>query len=414
MPSLVATERLGTPGSLSIKAIADIAASVLSEKTITGLTHNFYRYPARFSPEFARAIISHFTKPKDMVYDPFMGGGTALVEARALGRRAIGTDISSLAVFITKAKTTVYGSSELRHVESWLKSLQARLNMSRPAPRDNEWARAGYQHNINHRSTWHIRKLLELALNQISALCSTGEQRLARCIILRTGQWALDCRESIPSAKEFRLQILHYGKEMLIGADDYAKRVKEADTAARIHEDSNLQFLHRSAIGVEFEDLWQYTPRPNLILTSPPYPGVHVVYHRWQVKGRLETPAPFWIVDNLDGNGGSFYTFGDRRQSGLRKFFACTELAFASLAKIATHNTLVVQLVAFADPTWQLPQYLSCLDRAGFYEISFPKLANNIDGRLWRTVPNRKWYARHSCSAATGQEVVLFHRMRPR
>ena len=32
---------------------------------------------------------------------------------------------------------------------------------------------------------------------------------------------------------------------------------------------------------------------PQLILTSPPYPGVYVLYHRWKIGGRRESPAPF-------------------------------------------------------------------------------------------------------------------------
>ena len=48
---------------------------------IAGLTHNFYRYPARFSPKLVRAAIEAFTEPGDLVLDPFVGGGTTLVEA---------------------------------------------------------------------------------------------------------------------------------------------------------------------------------------------------------------------------------------------------------------------------------------------------------------------------------------------
>ena len=39
-----------------------------------------------------------------MVLDPFMGSGTTLVEARAASRHAIGTDISSLAVFLSSSE----------------------------------------------------------------------------------------------------------------------------------------------------------------------------------------------------------------------------------------------------------------------------------------------------------------------
>jgi hypothetical protein len=42
-----------------------------------GHTHNFYRYPARFSPQFARAAVEAFSAPGDTVLDPFVGGGTA-------------------------------------------------------------------------------------------------------------------------------------------------------------------------------------------------------------------------------------------------------------------------------------------------------------------------------------------------
>ena len=48
---------------------------------VKGLTHEFYRYPARFSPTFVREFIETFTKPGDWVFDPFVGGGTTLVEA---------------------------------------------------------------------------------------------------------------------------------------------------------------------------------------------------------------------------------------------------------------------------------------------------------------------------------------------
>src|SRR3954466_9422587 len=71
---------------------------------VRGLTHGFYKYPARFSPVFARAAIETFTEPGDLVLDPHVGGGTTLVEARAAGREAVGVDISPLAEFVANVK----------------------------------------------------------------------------------------------------------------------------------------------------------------------------------------------------------------------------------------------------------------------------------------------------------------------
>jgi len=61
--------------------------------------------------------------------------------------------------------------------------------------------------------------------------------------------------------------------------------------------------------------------KADLVITSPPYPGIHILYHRWQVDGRRETPAPYWIAGCQDGQGDSYYNFGSRQQPELRSYF---------------------------------------------------------------------------------------------
>jgi DNA modification methylase len=90
---------------------------------VRGLTHGFYKYPARFSPAFVRAAIQTFTKPGDLCLDPHVGGGTTLVEALAAGRNAIGVDISALAGFVATVKSTVYSEAELNRLAAWAKRL---------------------------------------------------------------------------------------------------------------------------------------------------------------------------------------------------------------------------------------------------------------------------------------------------
>ena len=99
--------------SISSAAATSLIAAARDMSPIAGLTHNFYRYPARFSPKLVRATIEAFTEPGDLVLDPFVGGGTTLVEAMVLGRHAVGSDISSLAIFVSEVKTTIYSEDEL-------------------------------------------------------------------------------------------------------------------------------------------------------------------------------------------------------------------------------------------------------------------------------------------------------------
>lgn len=384
----------------------ELLDGIHDQEPVSGLTHSFYKYPARFAPSFARQIILAFSKPGDLVFDPFMGGGTTLVEARALGRRAIGTDINSLAVFLAETKTSVFGRPELRHLRSWAHGLIPRLNLRRRSVHAREWAELGYQRNINGRSTWPTRKTLELALRSIQQLRSEREQKFARCALLRTAQWALDCRDDIPSAGEIRERFLFFVEEMIAGARHFALAVEANGT------NPDIVCLHRSAVGIETEPAIKEFGAPALILTSPPYPGVHVLYHRWQVLGRRETPAPFWIAGTLDGAGASFYTFGDRGQRSQQNYYREANKAFASICRVASKRTMVVQMVAFGDPKWQLPLYLEMMERAGFAEQFIPELANAPDGRVWRSVPNRKWYAGKHGNTGGSKEVVLFHKLR--
>jgi len=69
-----------------------------------------------------------------------------------------------------------------------------------------------------------------------------------------------------------------------------------------------------------------------------------------------------------------------------------------------------VQMVAFSDRRWQLPRYLETMEEAGLQEVFLPVLKEQRDGRLWRTVPGRRWYSDQRGATPGSQEVVLIHR----
>ena len=391
------------------RACAFLIAAAQDRKPVGGWTHNFYRYPARFSPRFARAAILAFSNPGDTVFDPFMGGGTTLVEAAVTGRRSAGTDINPLALFVARVKTTPLSESEITEIEQWGQALVGDLKLRNGVTRPIESTWQGYDRNISDRKTWPIRKTLELALMHVRRLGNWRIQQFARCVLLRSGQWALDCRSTIPSATQFRWRFLKFLEEMAADAREYTHAL---NSGIDLDKNRNLLApvcLSRSVIGVEKEEQLASHFPPALILTSPPYPGVHVLYHRWQVQGRRETPAPFWIVGSPDGNGASYYTFGDRKQRGLASYYELLLRAYRSLARISDANTLMVQLVAFSDPSWQLPKLLNILRDAGFREIKLTPSANSDDSRVWRSVPHRKWYAEANTRVLSSREVVLVH-----
>lgn len=70
------------------------------------LTHWIYPYKGKFHPQMIRALMNIIKiQNGETLFDPFVGSGTAVLEAQILGINAIGLDISPLCVLISKVKT---------------------------------------------------------------------------------------------------------------------------------------------------------------------------------------------------------------------------------------------------------------------------------------------------------------------
>jgi len=383
-----------------------LANAARSRRPVKGLTHSFYRYPARFSPEFAATAIELFSQPSDLVYDPYMGGGTTIVEAMASGRRGVGSDLNSLAVFVAKVKTTLISEFEKEAIRNWAKKFVPQFKYNRPSHATSSVPQNPYTRNLNLYRARFIKKVLTLALSSLEDLASDNVRNFVRCALLRTAQWALDGRRTHASVSLFRERLSFCINDMLAGMMDLENSVSlcghgigptliEGD-AANIH--SHPFFT-------------QGSPNVDLVVTSPPYPGLHVLYHRWQVDGRRETPAPYWIVGCRDGQGESHYNFGSRHQRNLQAYFAKSLETLRAIRSVMRTGAYMVQMIAFADIDQYLPPYLANMEAAGFEEVGKREGAfGNSSERIWRDVPNRKWHAVLMGRTAGSHEVVLIHK----
>lgn len=68
-------------------------------------SHNIHAFAAKFPPQLPRLFIRELTRPGDVVLDPMVGSGTAIVEAILADRHAIGVDLDPLAVIIAQVKS---------------------------------------------------------------------------------------------------------------------------------------------------------------------------------------------------------------------------------------------------------------------------------------------------------------------
>jgi len=76
--------------------------------------HSLCPYFAMFPESFAERWIARYSKPGQVILDPFCGRGTTPFQALLMGRRAIACDTNTVAYCVTRAKTNAPALSSIR------------------------------------------------------------------------------------------------------------------------------------------------------------------------------------------------------------------------------------------------------------------------------------------------------------
>lgn len=368
-------------------------------ETISGFTHACYRYPAAAPPPLIRELIKELTQPGDTVLDPFIGGGTTAVEALAHGRRIVGFDINPLALAVTRAKTTPLSAKQRDALVAW-------AGHPHPFERTSERGASRMDRRLRNLPP-HLAAFAGPAVQSLRFLPAGPARSAARLALLSAFRWAVEVTERSVSPTviwervERELNRLVGGLSSLIESAAASGLPASRLRAARVVRVGDAA----SSAGILLASGRSSSAR--LVLTSPPYPSVHVLYHRWQVDGRRETPAPYYLARANDGPGLSYFTLGGRSQVGEQSYFLRLQEIYSAIRPLITSDALVVQLVGFARPDDQLPRFLTAMSNAGYSEVSPTSLGWGQVPR--RQVANRRWFARgRSFSAA--EEVLLVHR----
>jgi len=389
---------MNAPGEFDFRYLSLQAAANLPARVGT-LTHGFYRYPARFGEAFVREAVESFSKPGQTVLDPFCGGGTTVVEALSLGRAAIGNDLSHLAALVTKAKTTPLSAAQLEAVYWWVQKVAA-------SPLELLLRSKGhYNEQLTGLPIWH-RRLVAGLTERVEALPRGDSRTFAKCLVLKAAQWAYDGKESLPQPSDILRQLPGAFEEMRVGMNAYTSKLLSSGSSKRAAvRTRQLLTLPASRLHTAVR-----SASVSLAVTSPPYLGVHVLYHRWQLEGRRELRAPFFISGCKDLGGASKYTIIARGSKDHTKYFGEVADSFAAVRQTLKPNGYVIQLVSFCEADQSLPKYLAAMEAAGLQLCeSYVHTAGEL---AWRAVPGRRWYARVKAvqDSSAAQEVLLVHR----
>ena len=250
--------------------------AVKNAKETTYLTHNYHPFPAKFIPHIPQILIKQFSKPGDVVLDPFTGSGTTLVEAKLLGRESIGTDINPISVLASKVKTTVLSQSEIELIESCIVAIE-KLD-----PSEDYSTFIPEFHGRDHWFMTHVQNELAMLRSTISSMTkSDSNSRLFldlafSSIVNLVSNQDSDTRyaavpKDIPVGKPTKLfsQRVALMLERMVG---FVAKAENVPCEARLADSRELGFIADSSI--------------DLLVTSPPYANTYdyYLYHKHRMN----------------------------------------------------------------------------------------------------------------------------------
>lgn len=248
-------------------------------------THGIHSYTAKLIPHIPRYFIGKYTTKGDTVLDPFCGSGTTLLEARVMGRNAIGIDINPLAILISEVKTTSISTARLDYAVQLVKQ-QLQKGVETPVvvefPNMDYWfckdAQNGLQiirtvierlrGNIDH----SIYKFLQLCFSSIIRKCSYADPRIAK--IYKSKRMIQKSRNGwVPTP-------IQYFEEAVIRNSERIKTLSEMITLA----DGYTKLIQGDARALPVMSEHNDSGKVNFILTSPPYINAQDYFRSYKLE----------------------------------------------------------------------------------------------------------------------------------
>jgi hypothetical protein len=270
----------------------------LPERLRTKHVHRLHPYLGKFVPQLAEVFLRKY-RPS-AVYDPFMGSGTTVVEANALGIAAYGCDISAFNCLVATVKTERY---DLPSLDAECRDILVRA--------DELTAAVAYDGDLRgYFAEWYLPEAARALLAYRALIPRYRHQKVLQVVLSRAARSArLATHDSLDSPRQPQREPYYCHKHRRIcqptrNAAGFLRRYS-ADTIARLRQfallrsDAPVEIVHGDARQVPVQLV-------DLVLTSPPYVGLidYHEQHRYAFE-LLDLPRCDRLEIGAAGNGTS-------------------------------------------------------------------------------------------------------------
>lgn len=250
----------------------------LPEYQRTKHVHRLHPYLGKFIPQLVEIFLRKY-KPT-LVYDPFAGSGTTLVEANALGIDSIGTDISAFNVLLSKVKTDDY---DIPKLEKEIYEILNRLNtykskffndekVNKVFSTKNEYVQKWFAPNTQKELLCYLRLIKDYTYQDLLKIVLSRSARSARLVT----HYDLDFPKE-PQTKPYQCYKHNRTCQPVEEAYKFLSRYT-IDTLNRVKEFSKLKTKAKVVVNHADSREVELPNGIDLVFTSPPYIGL-IDYH---------------------------------------------------------------------------------------------------------------------------------------
>ncbi len=271
------------------------------------LTHGFHAYPGRFHPKLVRMVLEQVDTGKSQhLLDPFMGGGTTLVEGMCKGFEVHGNDLNPIALMVAKERCRLRSEKGAAQVRNTLNRLHEVITGRQDDKKKKIIRRPNVTELRRHYAPHLFVEMLHW-IDEIDKLPEVQEKHTLRAVfsslVVKFSNRISDSADE-PTLVHFpkgavSKWMLAKTEELLRGQQDLVKQMQKRQPPAELI----------------MQDIQRFTALPkqsmDVIVTSPPYPGTYDYYQHHNLRLK-------WL--NIPAEDFHKYEVGSRRRHSTKSW----------------------------------------------------------------------------------------------
>ncbi len=322
-----------------------------ADKSDSDPLHSLCSYLGAFPPSLANYFIKYFTDEDDLVFDPFSGRGTTILESRMLNRKSFGSDLNPIALALSKAKSYYLRKNEII----------ARINVL-----EEDYDYALFLPEAQAQSDeilliFHQRTLAQLCyLKDILLVSNEKVDHFLIGIVLgimhggerkdgTSGYLSISMPNTFSMSPEYVRRFVQTKELNRLDRNVFEIMREKVERVYKKHNSPKIESLIAECDAKEItksKDLKKYQGKVDFLLTSPPYLGiVNYAKQNW-IRSWFLDSDPIKISEKLDDdlNINQWVKFSKKTLTEFKKMLKPNGVAVFVIGDVAKSKNSVIPL----------------------------------------------------------------------